>query len=154
MRFLLLLMLSIPLLELASLFWLAHEIGMWTWLYLLCTTAIGVVLLKSLRLTVMVGMLQSAKSGQSPMGALFYTARQAIAGVLFLIPGVFTDILAVLLLLPWPASWFPKAAAMHTSGQGFHHAPEEQNVMDGEFTRVNEEVIHLPRDAQDGRHQR
>ncbi|WP_026182875.1 FxsA family protein [Leeia oryzae] len=143
LRVLLLLLLLIPVAELASLFWLAHQIGAWTWLYLLCTTLIGIGLLKSLRLTVMLGMLQSAQSGASPIGALFYTARQAIAGMLFLIPGLFTDVLAILLLLPWPASWMPKPMGFPDASSPFS-TQEDPHVMDGEFQRVDENRERLP----------
>lgn len=118
-------LLLLPALELAGLVLLAQQFGAGLALYLIGTALLGVLLLRTTRLTTALRLMQAARSGESPLLAAIWPVRQAAAGVLFIIPGVLTDILAVLLLLPW--SWRPSRPIA-----------ANDDVIDGEFRRVDD----------------
>jgi UPF0716 protein FxsA len=111
MRLLLILiiLLGFPLAELAVLVKLANQYGWWVGAYLLFAAVLGWTLIQEERLAVFGRLYHITQSGHSPIVALLTSARRMVAGVLFIIPGVISDAIAVLILLiPMPTRRPPK----------------------------------------------
>lgn len=112
MRLLLILviLLGFPLAELAVLIWLAGQYGWWTAVYLLFAAVVGWTLIQGERLAGVGRLFQAVQGGHSPALSLLVSARRMLAGVLFIIPGVISDVMAiVILLIPLPARRAPPA---------------------------------------------
>jgi UPF0716 protein FxsA len=113
MRLLVLLMilLAFPILELALLFELGSRYGWWLLGYLVSAAACGWLLIMDERLVVFGRMMRTMQQGSHPATALLASAKKVIAGVLLILPGVVSDVIALLLLLaPLPSSRQPPAA--------------------------------------------
>ena len=126
--FLLAILLAFPVMELLLLIELAGRYGWWLLLYLVVVAVLGWRLIMDEKLLVLGRMTDTLRQGKRPTQALFGSAKNMIAGVLLIIPGVLSDVLAVILLLiptPHPASTSqPKAA--------------NDEVIEGEFRREDE----------------
>lgn len=101
MRIFLLLLLGFPLLEMGLLVWLGSKFGLWVLLWLIATTVLGVMMLRHYGVSALLPVWGMMRQGQISLYQLLWPIRFVIAGVLFLIPGVLTDIAAILLLLPF-----------------------------------------------------
>lgn len=106
MRFgwIVLLLLSFPVLEAVGIFWMADAIGAWVLLWLLADVVLGVMLIRFERVAWGARLLFSIQSGQQPFSALFASSRILLAGGLFVFPGFISDALALILLLI-PGTW-------------------------------------------------
>lgn len=106
MRFgwIVLLLLSFPVLEAIGIFWMADAIGTWVLLWLLLDVVVGVLLIRFERVAWGARLLFSIQSGQQPFAALFASGRILLAGGLFVFPGFISDALALILLLV-PGTW-------------------------------------------------
>ncbi len=97
-------LLAFPILEIYLLVRLASAYGWWLAAYLAFTTVAGWLMIQEERLAVFGRLFHIVQNGQHPVLALLTSARKLMAGVLLIIPGVITDIIAVILLLiPIPA---------------------------------------------------
>lgn len=123
MRLLLLLtiLLGFPVLEISILIKLGEQYGWWVGAYLLGSAALGWLLIQEERLAVFGRLYQASQGTQTPIRALLTSASRLVAGVLLILPGVITDVIALLILLiPMPQSKAP---------------PQEDGVIEGEFKR-------------------
>jgi UPF0716 protein FxsA len=115
---------------------------------------VGIALLKSWRFTAAWALLDSARKGELPLGRLFWVIRSLIAALLFIFPGPVSDVLGLLLILPWPGHRTSYgvgdgiAAAMRAgaarSGGGGGTAGTD-GAIEGEFQRVDDIAGQLPR---------
>jgi UPF0716 protein FxsA len=121
--FLLMILLAFPVLELVLMIELAQRYGWWLALYLLVSAFLGFMLIQDERIVVFGRMVQTLQEGRHPLLALLTSARKMIAGLLLIIPGVVSDVLALLLLIiPVPAP--------------LRHMPrDEDDVIEGEWRR-------------------
>ncbi|NOT65622.1 MAG: FxsA family protein [Methylotenera sp.] len=129
MRFIILLAIrAFPIAEIWILINLAHHYGWWVLLYLVVIAILGLQLIRDEKLLFSGRMMQSLSQGGNPMKAMFGSARNIIAGILLIIPGVITDFIAVILLL------IPM-------NKGVIHSPKHtqkaanDDVIEGEFHR-------------------
>jgi UPF0716 protein FxsA len=100
MRFLIVaILLAFPFAEIFLLVDLAHRYGWWLLLYLVVIGLLGLQLIKGEKLLLSAKMLQSVTSGGNPIKTMLGSARNMVAGVLLIIPGIISDIIAVILLL-------------------------------------------------------
>jgi UPF0716 protein FxsA len=88
-------------------------------------------------------MMQTLASGQNPVKALMGSARNMVAGVLLLIPGVVTDAIAVVLLLIPVQQVRTTANGNDQYKPPFHQAANE-DVIEGEFTHIREDLENKP----------
>lgn len=115
-------LLAFPLFELYLLIRLAALYGWWLALYLLFTATAGWLLIQEERMAVFGRLFHILQSGHHPGGALLSSARKLLAGVLLILPGVLSDIIAVLLLLiPMPS--------------GEERRPVDDGVIEGQWRR-------------------
>ncbi|MBC7756680.1 MAG: FxsA family protein [Bdellovibrio sp.] len=100
MRFLIgLILLAFPFAEIFLLVELAHRYGWWLLLYLVVIGLLGLQLIKGEKLLLSAKMMQNVTSGGNPIKTMLGSARNMVAGVLLIIPGVLSDVFAVILLL-------------------------------------------------------
>lgn len=122
-------LLALPIAEISILISLANQYGWWVLLYLVVVALLGLQLIRDEKLLFSVRMMQNLTQGGNPIKALFGSARNIIAGILLIIPGVLTDIIAVVLLLI-PVNKSGQNASKHQSRQAAN-----DDVIEGEFHR-------------------
>jgi UPF0716 protein FxsA len=146
MRFLIgLILLAFPIAELFVLIKLGQHYGWWLLLYLVVVGFLGLQLIRDERQHISAKMMQSLGAGANPIKIVLGSARNMIAGVLLLIPGVITDtIAAILLLIPI------KQAKVNVSGSTGYQTKYESaqngraandDVIEGEYTKINEDSL-------------
>ena len=146
MRFLIgLILLAFPFAELFLLVDLAHRYGWWLLLYLVVVSALGLQIIKGEKLLLSAKMMQSVTSGGNPIKTILGSARNMVAGVLLIIPGVISDVLAVILLLIPLDSFKSKpnltsATNQQQSNSSYQRVPAaNDDVIEGEYTEIKDE---------------
>jgi UPF0716 protein FxsA len=131
MRFLFVILLAFPVLEIWLLVELGNRYGWWLFVYLALVALLGWRLLQDEKLLVRGRMEQLLRQGGTPAKALFGSAKNMIAGILLIIPGVISDVLATILLL------MPSAKPIFNDSQarGTNAKAANDDVIEGEFRR-------------------
>ena len=134
MRFgwIVLVLLSFPVLEAIGIFWVANAIGGWVLLWLLLAAIAGIVLIRLERAAWGARLLFSVQSGAHPLAALFASGRILLAGGLLVFPGFISDALALVLLLI-PGTWSRRKADPLRSAN--------DDVLEGEFRREPDDLL-------------
>ena len=124
---LLLLFILVPFVELVLLLYLADATSWQMTLGLVIATGvIGTLLARSQGWRVWSLIQKELAAGRMPTEPLLDAVLIFVAGALLLTPGVLTDLLGILLLIPWTRSyfrrrlvtWFKSRFTIHTSGLG------------------------------------
>lgn len=158
--FIILILLGFPLTELWLLIDLTYQYG-WGFIgYLVLVGYLGYRLLQDEKFSMMGRMAQSMRAGQTPVGMMFGMFKNSLAGILLIIPGILSDIIAVILLL-WPSHSTPANDSLYentsfsrdqsenpfssnpfSSQTSSENAPEsecsrkgQQEIIEGEFRR-------------------
>jgi UPF0716 protein FxsA len=121
-------LLAFPIAEIWILINLFHQYGWWVVLYLVAMVLLGLQLIRDEKLLFSGRLMQSLNQGGNPMKAMFGSARNIIAGILLIIPGVLTDLIAVVLLL------IPVSKSEIKSST-FKQQAANDEVIEGEFHR-------------------
>ena len=134
MRFgwIVLLLLSFPVLEAIGIFWVASAIGGWVLLWLLLAAVAGFALIRIERVAWGARLLFSVQSGAHPLASLFATGRILLAGGLLVFPGFISDAIALVLLL-MPGSWARRTSDPLRSAN--------DDVLEGEFKREPDDLL-------------
>ena len=141
-----LVLIAVPVLELALLIKIGQWIGVWATATLVVTTAFtGILIISQQSFTVMRRTLEAVSEGRPPVAPVLDGLFLTIAGALFLTPGLLTDVLALLLLVP-PIR---RAVARWTIGQLLQHRPADIDA-DGRRTHDGREERHQPEAAREG----
>ena len=98
-KILILVLILLPGFEIAGLIYLFSQYGWWFFVYLITMAILGWQLINEEKSLVLPRLLSLMSQGGSPIGLLMGTAKNLLAGALFLFPGVLTDIIALFLLL-------------------------------------------------------
>lgn len=139
MRFLIaLILLAFPFVEIFLLVNLAQKHGWWLLFYLVVIGFLGLQLIRGEKLLLSAKMMQSLSSGGNPIKTLLGSARNMVAGVLLMIPGVMTDIIAVILLL-LPISKQKLSSATNQQQPRYEKAAND-DVIEGEFVEIKEDL--------------
>ena len=152
MRFLIgLILLAFPFAEIFLLVDLAHKYGWWLLFYLVVIGFLGLQLIKGEKLLLSAKMMQSLSAGDNPIKTVLGSARNMVAGVLLIIPGVISDIIAVILLLI-PISKPSLSSANNAQYQETYQprgrpSPNAANddVIEGEYVEIKEDFDKNPR---------
>ncbi|EGR1071332.1 FxsA family protein [Vibrio cholerae] len=154
---LLFLFIAVPVIEIALFIQVGGVLGVWPTIALVLLTAIvGASLVRSQGLQTLLTVQQRLAQGQLPAQQILEGVMLAVAGVLLLIPGFFTDILGMLVLLPAPRAYFAKqlmsrvvVGNIHASGAGFEQpnpfhdrANPNGTTYEGEFERKDDQDQH------------
>ena len=152
MRFgwIVLLLLSFPVLEAIGIFWAASAIGAWVLLLLLLAAVAGIALIRVERVAWGARLMFSMQSGAHPLASLFATGRILLAGGLLVFPGFISDALALVLLLI-PGTWAghkrdPLRPANDDmpppgAGPGWGEGGSASKTIDGEFKREPDDLL-------------
>lgn len=91
----------VPMLELAVLIKLGQAVGVWPTIALVITTAFtGILIISQQSFTVLRQTLEAMSEGRPPVTQVLDGLFLMVAGALLLTPGLITDVLALLLLVP------------------------------------------------------
>lgn len=137
-----------PLLELVALIALGGRVGLgWTLLYLVGAVLAGLAVLRLAPFAGVATVAEGMRRGELPASAVLETALIGLAGVLLLVPGPLSDLVAVALLLPplrrrlaarlAAGGLAFRAGAMGAMG-GWPPPASGPDIYDGEFTDVSE----------------
>lgn len=156
-------LLLLPIVEIVGFVMMGDWLGLWPTLGLLALGVVaGSMLIRVQGLSTLRRVQESAQRGEMPMGALFDGFCAVIGGVLLIIPGFFSDVLALLLIIGpvrrtlgrwmfgrmqtaggvWTAGG-PRAGVYEDGGPGFGDAPRrpahrpDPGVIDGDFREVD-----------------
>ena len=147
-------LLALPIAEIWILISLANLYGWWVLIYLVVVGFLGLQLIREEKLLFTGRMMQNLMQGGSPIKAMLGSARNMIAGVLLMIPGVITDVIAVILLLiPIKGAKLTSAANTPSYQDDVYEAPTQQKetpfkkhhqasndeIIDAEFTEIKDE---------------
>ena len=149
MRFgwIVLLLLSFPVLEAIGIFWVASAIGGWVLLWLLLAAVAGIMLIRVERVAWGARLLFSVQSGAHPLASMFASGRILLAGGLLVFPGFISDAIALGLLLI-PGTWARRKSDPLRPANDDALSPSSKgggNVMpttiDGEFKRESDDRL-------------
>ncbi len=106
----LLVVIALPLTELALLIKAASEIGIWMVLAIIFTTAaLGVWVMQEQGLSGFRRMQEAMQKGKAPLESMMDSSLRFFAGLCLIAPGLITDTLGLLLLLPPVRAWAARA---------------------------------------------
>ena len=147
MRFLIgISLLAFPFVEIFLLVNLAQKYGWWVLFYLVVIGFLGLQLIRGEKLLLSAKMMQSLSAGGNPIKTLLGSARNMVAGVLLIIPGVITDILAVILLLiPMSKPSLAGATNKQQQQQPRYEKAANDDVIEGEYVEIKEDFDKNPR---------
>ena len=101
----LILIIALPLLEIALLIKVGAAIGvLWTIALVVGTAILGVLVLRSHSLALVKRALDDVQAGQPPVSSVIDGALTILSGVCLILPGPITDTIGAILLLP-PVRW-------------------------------------------------
>jgi len=143
-RWLALVILVWPLLEIAGLVWLSGRIGLGlTLASVVLGFLVGLALLRRTGLQAVQKLRLAMDRGQEPGHTLIDAASFAVAGILLIVPGPLSDALALLIMLPWSRALVLRAMARQFEARVAVH----QSVIKGEYEVVNEDPPSRPSDV-------
>ena len=159
------LLIVVPIAEIAILVYVGQNIGwLWTALIVILTAFMGTWLLRQQGFGVMARATEVLASGRMPVEPVIEGMCLLFAGVFLLTPGLLTDAVGFLLLVPdiriavakWTLKKMLQSGSIHVSVFGEQsnknhgaedtphhetHRYEEGPVIDGEFERVDEHSV-------------
>jgi len=98
----------------------SHHIGAWATLILLVAGFIfGLQLMRSQGISSFMQSAQNMQAGESPLAAISESIIKALAGILLIIPGFISDIIALIILLPFVRKGFARYLTKKGRLQGF-----------------------------------
>ena len=140
MRWIGLLACALPFLEIAGFVWIGSKLGLaFTLVWVLGAMVGGLFLLRRTGMQA-VGKLRAALAdGTEPGHSLLDAACFTAAAMLLIIPGFFSDALALLLMLPATRHWLLRRTASHFETRVYRRSGQQGGTIDGSFTVVSEE---------------
>lgn len=142
----LLFLLILPLIEIALFAAVGEEVGVFNTVFLCIASAgFGVFLVQSQGLKTMESMQKSMDGGILPVDEMFRGVCLFVAGMLLILPGFFTDGVAILLLIPPVQHLLRSMIARYFTGepvsfraQGWRSKSRNENadIVDVEYTHV------------------
>jgi len=157
----------VPVLDLALLIRIGQSIGFWPTLALVLATALtGALIISRQSLSVLQRTLEAVADGRPPVAPVLDGLFLLAAGALLLIPGLMTDVAALLLLIPpirraiarSTVRWLLRRADLNVEMHGTDQAAQPPRrppgmgdgpVIEGEFERMDEDP---PRPRRNSRH--
>ena len=120
MRFAVIWLLVVMILEFWSISQVSHHIGFWaTFILLIAGFIFGLKLLRAQGINSMMKSAQQMQAGESPMGTIAEGIVKGFAGILLIIPGFFSDIVALIILVPFVRKTFARYLARNGQFKGF-----------------------------------
>lgn len=136
----LIILLFLPLIEIALFAQVGGEIGaLNTVLLCLAAGVAGSLLVQYQGLKTTLSIQQALDRGEMPVQEMFDGICKFMAGILLIIPGFFTDAIALLLLLPPVRLWLRHYLTRYFIGEPIivRRASARSDIIEGEFTRID-----------------
>jgi len=120
----------LPGLELAGIIYFFNLYGWWFLFYLISIAILGWQLIKEEKANALSKLTGLMSKGGNPAEAIMGSAKNFLAGVLFLFPGVITDIFGLLIL-------FQRGRASNTKQEQTYKSRDGKttDIIEGEFHR-------------------
>lgn len=128
---------AIPALEIVGIYLVGSRIGLGlTLLWLVAAMLLGAAVIREEQASFMPRLQQAMAQGQAPFALLWASGRRFLAGVLLIVPGPFSDVVALLLLL-WPRPKLAPSAREPDEPMQPERPRRDANgeVIEGEFRR-------------------
>lgn len=140
-RFLFLLFVFVPIIEIYLLIEVGSRIGtLNTILVIILTAAIGTVMLRYQGLSTIARVQNSMQNGKLPASGLIEGLMLLVCGALLLTPGFFTDTIGFLCLIPAvriPVAEYILQRAIKARQTKKHHT-QDDSIIDGEYWEVDD----------------
>ncbi len=133
--------------EIYLLITLGQRYGIWLLVYLVLVGYLGLQLIRGEKQLMSAKMMETFKSGGNPVKSMMGSARNFIAGIFLMIPGIITDVIAaILLLIPIQQPKVnPNAGSYQTDQSGYEGSfkdagqqPANDDIIEGEYTEIKE----------------
>lgn len=141
-------LLLLPLIEIVLFVAVGDEIGVGNTILLCILSAIiGVAIVRKQGTDILLSINAATRQGEVPVQSLFDGMCIAVAGILLIIPGFFTDAIAIVLLTPPGRAVVRHVLAQRVQVYGqtgrptnpyTHHTSRTDDVLDVEFEEVGE----------------
>ena len=138
---LVIIVLVFPIAEIWGIVECVRAFGWWLALWMVLAAIAGTAIIRQERARMGPRMKQMLEGGNTSLPNLLFTFRRLVGGILLVIPGVLSDIVAVLLLV-LPARAESLAPGAGAGGGG-------PQIIDGEFRKVEPAVEHETNPASD-----
>ncbi len=136
MNSLLLLIISIPLIEIYLFIKIGSQIGAFNTIFLIFMTAfIGVIYARYEGFNTIKSGMQQIIKNEVPIYEIFSGAALAFAALLLILPGFATDFLGLLIIFPPTRKFFLKRISTKYSS----HKSKKQDFINGEFEDIDED---------------
>lgn len=143
-RVIFLLLVAVPIVEVALFIKIGGFIGLWPTLGVIVLTAIaGAALLRWQGLKALMNLKAALDENRLPVAEAFDGVSLLLAGVLLLTPGFFTDALGFLLFVPPFRAWLRRRLVDFLAARGEFHVdagpsapPGPGPVIEGEFKEI------------------
>lgn len=152
MRILFLLLFVVPLIELYFLIQLGSVIGALPTVLLTIFTAIaGIALMRSQGLATLQNAQLEMAAGKSPQASMFEGVFIFLGGVLLFFPGLISDFMGLLFLLPFVRRFLIKQSMKGMQSQGRFRYQKGDSVYEGEWAeKPQQQPKSLENDVLDG----
>ncbi|KPC50792.1 phage T7 F exclusion suppressor FxsA [Amantichitinum ursilacus] len=121
-------------LEIVVMIMVAHAFGVGVLLaWLVVAAIVGGLMLRHHKMAVAWSLFDDLRAGRVKTSSLFWVARYYISAVLLLLPGIIGDVVALIMLLPWPGGGRSNGG----NGPG-PRVPE--GVIEGDYRRIDPKV--------------
>src|SRR6478735_3963167 len=160
--YLFLLFIVLPLVEIMILVKIGMVTSFWVPIAIVIVTGVvGTTLARREGWKVLERMREDVRTGQMPADSLIDGFLVLLAGVLFVLPGVLTDIVGIVLLFPpsrslvkrGVAAWFKRNVELHVGriggsywpNSGSPNAPDHDKIIDARVIGTRVEEVRKPR---------
>jgi len=133
-------LLFLPLIEIALFAHVGGEIGALNTVFLCLAAGIaGSLLVQYQGLKTTFSIQQSLNRGEMPVAEMFDGICKFMAGIFLILPGFFTDAVAVLLLVPFLRGWLRHYLTRYFIGEPIivTRGSAKSDIIEGEYTRVD-----------------
>lgn len=127
----------LPFVEIALLAKLVSAFGFFVTLgFLLLSASTGLTIVRLRGLSALLGARESLQRGKPLADTLYRDAISALGGVFLIIPGPFTDVVGILMQIPFFQDLIGRRLLEKLSSQGnFHVYARSDSVIEGDFRR-------------------
>ena len=129
-----LLLISLPFFEIWGLFKLGGLYGWWFLLYIATMEILGWQLIQDEKTLVLARVMNMMTQGGNLFSVLLGSAKNLLAGVLFLFPGVITDLFGFILLMIPIQNSMNKASSPFSESRK-NNTENSDDVIEGEYRR-------------------
>ena len=127
-------LISLPFLEIMGLFILGYLYGWWFGLYIVIMAILGWKLIQDEKTLVLARVMNMMTQGDNLFSVLLGSAKNLLAGVLFLFPGVITDLFGFILLLVPIQNSMSKGPSLFSENRK-NNTENTDDVIEGEYRR-------------------